>query len=151
MAMVRYEPWNLLDKFQDELGRLGLIDQIRREAADGDNSNVVTSHWRPAVDIREESDRYVIQADLPGIDPKDIEITMEQGVLTIKGERSSEKVETHEGYSRVERVRGTFYRRFSLPDSADAGHIEAKGKNGVLEIVLPKLQKVQPRKISVKS
>jgi HSP20 family protein len=98
MAMVRYEPWNLLDKFQDELGRLGLFDQIRREAAEGDNSNVVTSHWRPAVDIREEADRYVIEADLPGIDPKDIEITMEQGVLTIKGERSSEKEETHEGY-----------------------------------------------------
>jgi HSP20 family protein len=151
MAMVRYEPWNLLDKFQDELGRLGLFDQIRREAADGDNSNVVTSHWRPAVDIREEAERYVIEADLPGIDPKDIEITMEQGVLTIKGERSSEKEETHEGYRRVERVRGTFYRRFSLPDSADAEHIEAKGKNGVLEIVLPKLQKVQPRKISVSS
>jgi HSP20 family protein len=151
MAMVRYEPWNLLDKFQDELGRLGLFDQIRREAADGDNSNVVTSHWRPAVDIREEAERYVIEADLPGIDPKDIEITMEQGVLTIKGERSSEKEETHEGYRRVERVRGTFYRRFSLPDSADAEHIEAKGKNGVLEIVLPKLQKVQPRKISVNS
>jgi HSP20 family protein len=151
MAMVRYEPWNLLDKFQDELGRLGLFDQIRREAADGDNSNVVTSHWRPAVDIREEADRYVIEADLPGIDPKDIEITMEQGVLTIKGERASEKEETHEGYRRVERVRGTFYRRFSLPDSADAEHIEAKGKNGVLEIVLPKLQKVQPRKISVNS
>jgi HSP20 family protein len=151
MAMVRYEPWNLLDKFQDELNRLGLFDQFRRDAVDGDNSSVVTSHWRPAVDIREEADRYVIEADLPGIDPKDIEITMEQGVLTIKGERASEKDETHEGYRRVERVRGTFYRRFSLPDSADADHIEAKGKNGVLEIVLPKLEKVQPRKITVKS
>ena len=151
MALVRYEPWNLLDKFQEELGRVGLLDQFRREAVDGDNSNVVTSHWRPSVDIREEVDRFVIEADLPGIDPKDIEITMEQGILTIKGERSSEKDETHEGYRRVERVRGTFYRRLSLPDSADAEHIEAKGKNGVLEIVLPKLEKEQPRKIAVKS
>jgi HSP20 family protein len=151
MALVRYEPWNLFDKFQDELGRLGLFDQFRREAIEGDNSNVVTSHWRPAVDIREEADRFVIEADLPGIDPKDIEITMEQGVLTIKGERRSDKEETHEGYKRVERIRGTFYRRFSLPDSADAEHIEAKGKNGVLEIVLPKLEKVQPRKITVKA
>ena len=150
MAIVRYEPWNLLDKVQDELSRLGLFDQFRRDA-DGDNSNVVTSHWRPAVDIHEEADRFVIEADLPGIDPKDIEITMEQGVLTIKGERISDKEETHEGYKRVERVRGTFYRRFSLPDSADADHIEAKGKNGVLEIVLPKLEKVQSRKIAVKS
>lgn len=150
MAIVRYEPWSLLDKFQEEFNRLGLFDQMR-ESADSDNSNVVTSHWRPAVDIREENDRYVIMADLPGVDPKDIEITMEQGVLTIKGERASDKEEAHEGYKRVERVRGTFYRRFSLPDSADAEHIEAHGKNGVLEIVLPKLEKVQPRKISVKS
>ena len=151
MALVRYEPWSLLDKFQDELNRLGLFDQFQRESVDGDNSSVVTSHWRPAVDIREESDRFVIMADIPGVDPKDIEITMEQGVLSIKGERSSDKEVSHEGYRRVERVRGTFYRRFSLPDSADAEHIEAKGKNGVLEIVLPKHEKVQPRKISVKS
>lgn len=149
MAMVRYEPWNLLDKFQDELNRLGMFDQLNRE--NGDNSNVVTSHWRPAVDIREESNRFVITADIPGVDPKDIEITMDQGVLTIKGERSSDKEESHEGYHRVERVRGTFYRRFSLPDSADAEHIEAKGKNGVLEIVLPKLEKGQPKRITVKS
>lgn len=149
MAIVRYEPWNLLDKFQEELGRLGMLDQYR-ESLDNDNSSVVTSHWRPAVDIREEKDRYVILADLPGVDPKDIEITMEKGVLTIKGERVSEEKESHEGYSRVERVRGTFYRRFSLPDSADADNIQATGKNGVLEIVLPKLAKEQPRKISVK-
>jgi HSP20 family protein len=151
MALVRYEPWNLFDKFQEELNRLGLFDQYQRDAVDSDNSSVVTSHWRPAVDIREESDRYVIIADLPGVDPKDIEITMEQGVLTIKGERDSKREESHEGYKRVERVRGSFYRRFSLPDSADAEHIEAKGKNGVLEIVLPKHEKVQPRKITVKS
>ncbi|HKK15641.1 MAG TPA: Hsp20/alpha crystallin family protein [Gammaproteobacteria bacterium] len=150
MAMVRYEPWNLLDKFQEELGRLGMLDQYR-ESLDNDNSSVVTSHWRPAVDIREEKDRYVILADLPGVDPKDIEITMEKGVLTIKGERVSEEKEAHEGYSRVERVRGTFYRRFSLPDSADADNIQAAGRNGVLEIVLPKMAKEQPRKISVKS
>jgi len=149
MAIVRYEPWNLLDKFQEELNRLGLFEQFR-DVADSDNSNVVTSHWRPAVDIREENDRFLIIADLPGVDPGDIEITLEQGVLTLKGERSSDKEESHEGYKRVERVRGTFYRRFSLPDSADAEHIEAKGKNGVLEIVLPKHEKVQPRKIAVK-
>ena len=150
MALVRYEPWSMFDKFQEELGRLGLLDPVNRESIEGDNSNIVTSHWRPAVDIREEKDRYVIIADLPGVDPKDIEITMEQGVLTIKGERSSEKEESHEGYSRVERVRGSFYRRFSLPDSTDPENIEAKGKDGVLEITLPKSEKVQPKKITVK-
>ncbi|RME34289.1 MAG: Hsp20/alpha crystallin family protein, partial [Gammaproteobacteria bacterium] len=87
----------------------------------------------------------------PGIDPKDIEITMEEGVLTIRGERSIEE-ETQEGqYHRIERARGTFYRRFSLPDTADPERIEAHGKNGVLEIVIPKLEKVQPRKIEVRA
>lgn len=147
MTLVRYEPWNLIDRFQEELNRMGLLD---REAGEGDNSYVVTSAWRPAVDIREESNRFVILADLPGVDPKDIEITMEKGVLTIKGERAAEEKQEKEGYRRVERVRGTFYRRFSLPDTADAEHIEAKGKNGVLEITLPKVAEVQPRKISVK-
>ena len=151
MALIHYEPWNLLDRFQDELNRLGLTDYFSKNAVDSDNSNVVTSHWRPAVDIREEENRFVILADLPGVDPKDIDITMEQGVLTIKGERVGDKEESHEGYKRVERVRGTFYRRFSLPDSADAERIEAKGKDGVLEIVLPKLEKEQPRRISVNS
>ena len=148
MALVRYEPWNLFEKMQDELNRMGLLVQ---DTAEGDNSNVVTSTWRPAVDIREEPNRFVILADLPGVDPKDIEITMDKGVLTIKGERISEKEETREGYRRVERMHGTFYRRFSLPDAADAEHIEAHAKNGVLEIVLPKHAEVQPRKISVKS
>lgn len=151
MALVRYEPWSLLDKFSEELNRLGgLQEQFNREL-DSDNSNVVTSHWRPAVDIKEEKDRFVILADLPGVDPKDIEVTMENGVLTLKGERASDKEESHEGYKRVERIRGTFYRRFSLPDTADADRIEATGKNGVLEIVLPKSEKGQPRKITVKS
>jgi HSP20 family protein len=151
MSLVRYEPWSLFDRFQEELNHLTRNDYFGKDVIDGDNSNIVTSHWRPAVDIKEEKNRFVIQADVPGVDPKDIEVTMEDGVLTLKGERASEKEESHEGYTRVERVRGTFYRRFSLPDTADADHIEAKGKNGVLEIVLPKHEKVQPRKITVKS
>jgi len=151
MSLVRYEPWSLFNRFQEELNSLTRNDYFGRDDSDADNSNIVTSHWRPAVDIKEEENRFVIQADIPGVDPKDIEITMEKGVLTLKGERSSDKKESQEGYTRVERVRGTFYRRFSLPDTADADHIEAKGKNGVLEIVLPKHAKVQPRKITVKS
>ena len=149
MSLRSYEPWNLLDRFQEQLNQLGYSN---RELANNDNdqSNVVTSHWRPAVDIKEEADRFVITADLPGVDPKDIEITMENGVLSIKGERKSEIRDEKEGYKRVERVSGTFYRRFSLPDSADAERIEAKGKDGVLEVSLPKHEKVQPRRIAVK-
>ena len=146
MTLVRYDPWSLLDRFQRELNQYTLGSDM----VESDNSNVVTSHWRPAVDIKEEADRFVIHADIPGVDPKDIEITMEGGMLTIKGERKSEKRDEGEGYKRVERVSGTFYRRFSLPDTADAERIEAKGKNGVLEVILPKQEKVQPRRITVK-
>lgn len=153
MAMMRYEPWSLLQQIQNELNRnLGLVDNPGYENTDNDNSNVVTSHWRPAVDIREEKDRFVIEADLPGVDPNDIEVTMENGMLTLKGERKVEKqAGSGDGYKRVERAYGMFYRRFSLPDTADPDQIKAHGKNGVLEIVIPKQEKVQPRRISVKA
>jgi HSP20 family protein len=146
MTLVRYEPWNLFNQLQNEINR---VFESRAGVGADDNSTVVTSHWMPAVDIREELDRFVLFADVPGVDPKDIEITMENGVLTIRGERKLESEEEREGYKRVERARGTFYRRFSLPDSADPERISAKGKNGVLEITIPKHERVQPRKISV--
>ncbi len=150
MSLSNYEPWSLLDRFQQQLNRMGYADQPLAANGDNDASNIVTSHWRPAVDIKEEADRFLITADLPGVDPKNIEITMENGVLTIKGERTSEATEEKEGYKRVERVSGTFYRRFSLPDSADAERIQATGKDGVLTVSLPKHEKVQPRRIEVK-
>ncbi len=146
MSLANYEPWGLLER----LGQLAYADKSL-SSNDNDYSNISTSHWRPAVDIKEEADRFLITADLPGVDPKDIEITMDHGVLTIKGERQSESSEENEAYKRVERVSGAFYRRFSLPDTADAERIEAKGKDGVLQVTLPKHEKVQPRKIEVKS
>ena len=149
MTVVRYDPWSLLSQVQRELNR-AFEGRLPKEES-GDNTRVVTSSWVPAVDVREEPDRFVIRADLPGIDPKDIEITMEEGVLTIKGERSIEEESTEGQYHRIERARGTFYRRFSLPDTADPERIEAHGRNGVLEIVIPKQEKVQPRKIEVKA
>ena len=149
MALVRYEPYYLLDRLQKEFDRLGNMDPLVPGSEGDDNSDVVVSHWRPAVDIREEEDHFTITADLPGVDPSDIDITMENGMLSLKGERSSEKEEEKEGYRRVERARGTFYRRFSLPDTADPDRIEAKSKNGVLEITLPKQEKVKPKRIPV--
>ncbi len=149
MTVVRYDPWSLLSQVQRELNRA--FEGRLPEEESGDNTRVVTSSWVPAVDIREEPDRFVLRADLPGIDPKDIEITMEEGVLTIKGERNIEEESSEGQYHRIERARGTFYRRFSLPDTADPERIEAHGRNGVLEIVIPKQEKVQPRKIEVKA
>ncbi len=151
MSLVRYEPLNLLNRFQQELSRLNWLDEFTNDSGEGDRSNIVTSHWRPAVDIREEDTRYVIHADLPGVDPKDIDITMEDGVLTIKGQRQSETRDEQSGYKRIERVSGSFYRRFSLPDTAKSDGIEAKGKDGVLEVIIPKQEKAQPRRITVRS
>ncbi len=107
--------------------------------------------WAPRVDVREEEGRYVIFADVPGVNPADIDISMDKGVLTIKGERKSEN--TAEGaagkLTRVERRYGSFQRSFALPDSADADAITASGKNGVLEIAIPKKAQTAPRKIAV--
>ena len=116
---------------------------------EGDQSNVVTSQWTPRVDIREEDKRFVILADIPGVDPKDIEISMDKGILTIRGERKSENQEGNGKTTRVERSYGAFYRRFALPDSADAEGISASGKHGVLEISIPKKPETTPRRINV--
>ena len=151
MSLIRYEPYTLLNQLQKEFFKSTLSDQFIRESVNEDANDVSISHWRPAVDIKEEKDRYVIHADLPGVEAKDIEITMEDGVLTLKGVRANEKTDSREGYKRVERVRGTFSRSFSLPDTADSAKVEAKSKDGVLEIVLPKLEKSQPRRITVNS
>ena len=142
----RYEPWGAVRQLQNEMNRA--FGQTLTEGEDG--SNVVTSGWTPAVDIKEQDDRFEICADIPGVEPEEIEVTMENGVLTLKGER---KLETRDGddkgYRRVERVYGTFYRRFSLPDTADAEKISATGKNGVIEIMIPKKATVQPKRITV--
>jgi len=140
MSLVRYEPWSLLNQLSKELDR---------SFRGTENSDVATSDWTPAVDIKENADNFVIVADIPGVDPKDIEVHMENGVLSIKGQRESEKKEEKEGYKRVERSYGSFYRRFSMPESADPNKINAKSKNGVLEITIPKQEKEQPRKIEV--
>lgn len=148
MTLVRYDPWSTFQRTHRDFSRL-FDDMGFPRTFDDDGSSVVTSGWTPAVDIREEEDSFVLTADIPGVDPKDIEITMDKGVLTIKGERTSECSEERAGYRRVERCCGTFYRRFSLPDTADAEHISAKGDKGVVEITIPKLAAVQPRRIPV--
>lgn len=146
MTLIRYEPWNMLNHLRREMDQMMESQSTRDET-----SMVATSDWTPAVDIKEEKHRFVIIADVPGVDPKNIEVHMENGVLSIKGERESETKVEEEGYKRIERSRGTFYRRFSLPDSADAERINAKSQNGVLEITIPKQEKILSRKINVES
>jgi HSP20 family protein len=136
MALTRYEPFNVLTQLQREL------DHFRSESDDG-GGRIATAEWAPAVDIKEEENRFVIHAD--------IDISMEKGVLTIKGEKNTEAKTEKDNYKRVERIYGSFYRRFSLPDTADNDAISAKSRNGVLDIVIPKREAVKPKKISVLS
>jgi HSP20 family protein len=146
MAITRYNSWTQPNRFQDEIKQV--FDRFFGEE-EGDQSNVVTSQWTPRVDVREEDKRFVILADIPGVDPKDIEISMDKGILTVRGERKSETKEENGKLTRVERSYGAFYRRFSLPDSADADGISAAGKHGVLEIAIPKKPETTPRRIAV--
>lgn len=109
------------------------------------------AEWNPAVDIREEPDRYLIQVDVPGVDPKDVDITLENGLLTISGERKEEKSTGDGNYQRTERFHGSFYRRFNLPDAVDADKVDARSEKGVVEITIPRSKKSKANRIPVKS
>ena len=147
MYLTNYDPMNMLNQFHRDLER---VFGTGRETANGD-STIATSAWVPAVDIKEESNQFVIEADIPGVDPKEVEVFMENGVLTIKGERKVEKQVGKDSFKRVERLHGNFYRRFSLPETADPNKISATGKNGVLQITIPKREVAQPRRIQVQA
>jgi HSP20 family protein len=142
MTVVRYEPWAALSRLQKDMDRL--FGTPQSTAADSQG-------WLPPVDIHEEANQFLLHIDLPGVDPRAVEITAEKGVLTVRGRREGLKQEAREGYRRIERTKGEFQRRFSLPDSADSGAIKAKSVNGVLEIVIPKVAPVQAQRITVEA
>ena len=144
MSLTRYNPWSLFDQLQREL------NMPMNKFDTDENGNIATANWAPAVDIKEDDQAFTLMADIPGVDPDDIEVTMDKGVLTIKGERQSEKKTEEENYKRVERQYGVFYRRFTLPDSANADGIEATSEHGVLKITIPKQEIAQSRRITVK-
>lgn len=138
--------WNTNPRFPEEIRQ---VFERFLPPQEIDSSNVVTSQWAPRVDIREESKRFVIQADIPGVDPQQIEVSMDKGILTIKGGRLPEKGDDEGKFTRIERARGAFHRHFALPESADAEQITANGSHGVLEIVLPKKAQATPRRITI--
>ncbi len=149
MTMIRYQKtWPAQARLQDDLKQM--IDHFLHGNTDTrDESAVVTTQWVPRVDIKEQADRFVIYADLPGIDPQHVEVLMDKGILSIKGERKHEVAEQSEQFSRIERRHGSFHRRFALPDTADAEGITAGGHHGVLEIVIPKRAETTPRRIQI--
>jgi HSP20 family protein len=142
MTLVTYEPWSLVNRLHRQL------DQVFNKPVATETAASVS--WVPRVDIREETERFVVLADIPGVESKDINITAENGVLTIRGERHSETKDANkDGYERVERTTGSFLRRFTLPENANTETITAKQINGVLEVSIPKHPQVQPRRITV--
>ena len=146
MNMINYDPYRMLDRF-NEINRL-FESAFPNRGREGEGP-VAACDWTPAVDIKEEDNRYLIHADVPGIKPEDIDVSLEDGVLTIKGERKHESKEEKEGYKRIERVRGTFFRRFTLPDTANQDAVTAKCNDGVLEVVIEKQERATPKKITV--
>ena len=144
MSLVKYEPWVGVRQLQDDINRLF-------SGWSTSDSSAVTADWVPNVDINEFEDRFQLYVDVPGVDPKDVEITLETGVLTISGERfvQAEKADENMIRRRRERGSGRFYRRFILPESVDAEKVKATDRHGVLEISIPKLAKAMPRKIKV--
>ena len=142
MSLIRYQPINLFDNFNDEINRH--LGNMRSKAAANQERN-----WAPAVDIREQENSYLLSADIPGVDRENIEITLEDGVLTLKGERREETATNGQEYRRRERAHGTFMRHFTLPETIDTQNISATVKDGVLNLVIPKQAKPQPTRITI--
>lgn len=145
MHVTRFEPWSIADLVHRDLKHFA----TRRFAQPDVDQRV--ADWVPAVDIVEEKERFVLRADVPGVDPKDIDVSMDAGVLTVAGKRHAEDVSEEDGMRRAERSSGRFYRRFTLPETADSDSITAKTRNGLLEVVIPKQAEVQARRIAVEA
>jgi HSP20 family protein len=139
--LTRWDPWREMNRAQEEMGRL-LEDRFGRGGE--------SLGWTPATDIYEDEEGLTLKFELAGVEPKDVDIRFENGVLTIKGERKLEKEDTKENYHRVELSYGAFNRSFSLPPTVDAEKIEALSKSGVLVVHLPKKAEAKPKSIQVK-
>ena len=148
MKIARFEPWGLMNLVQRELEPFANDRHPLRAGTSGPTSH---SNWAPAVDIAEDAECYILRADLPGVDPEEIDISMEKDVLTLCGERRIEAPENTDSVHRSERISGKFQRRFSLPDTTSAEGVSAKYGNGVLEISIPKQAEVQAHRINVEA
>jgi HSP20 family protein len=137
MNSVLYRSWPAASAIHQQLNQI--FDRTGNDAG----------QWSPRVDIRENAERFLIQADLPGVDVQAIEIQMERNVLSLRGERVARAVEEGESVARAERRHGTFERRFVLPETVDAEGIVAEGRDGVLEIRIPKKAQAGARRIQV--
>ena len=145
MNIARFEPWTFVDLLHRDL------DRIVGARGTGQNGQDPVADWVPAVDIVEEKDRFVLRADVPGVRPEDIDVSMDNGVLSVSGERHAIARDEDAGVQRIERSTGRFFRRFTLPETADAESITAKCAEGILEVSIPKTPEIQARRITVEA
>ena len=145
--------WTTPDLFRDRLDRI--FNQMLTQSFSPDvllepQGDVAARHWMPAVDIRETADSLLLVAELPGMTREDVQITLENNVLSIAGERKFEKDVKGESYHRLERSFGTFARSFSLPANVKTDKVEAVFKDGILTVTLPKVEEAKPRRVEIK-
>jgi HSP20 family protein len=147
-TLTRWEPINDISSLSQRMDRMfeELMGRGLRRLAEDDR---VRGAWSPAVNILEKKDAIVITADLPGLKAEDVDITVDNGVLTLRGERRLEEASEGETYHRVERVYGVFERTFTLPNSVDVNRIDAKFRNGEMVVTLPKREESKPRAVKV--
>lgn len=135
MALVRWDPFHELEDMAERLNRVFSRPALRTT---GGKETLTVADWIPTVDISETDDEYLIKAELPEVNKEDVKVTVEDGVLTLQGERRQEKEEKGKKFHRVERSYGSFVRSFTLPESVDENRVKAEYKDGVLSLHLPK-------------
>jgi HSP20 family protein len=146
MTLVRWDPFRELEDMSERLNRVFSRPSLRNSGKE----NLTVADWMPTVDISETEAEYLIKAELPEVRKEDVKVTVENGVLTLQGERRQEKEEKGKKFHRVERSYGSFVRSFSLPESVEESGVKAEYKDGVLNLHLPKSEKVKPKAIDVK-
>lgn len=145
--ITTWNPFRDMEALQDRLLRVMNVSSLRNDAAG--KQSLTTTEWTPSVDISEDANGYHIKAELPEVKKENVHVTVENGVLSIRGERRFENEETGRTFHRVERCYGSFLRSFSVPDDADASGVAADYKDGVLTILLPKSEEKKPKRIEV--
>lgn len=146
MSIVRYDPFRDLRSLQDEVNRLFSTNLSRTFGDEG----IARGAWMPNVDIYENKEQIVLEAELPGMNREDFDLSIENNIITLRGERRFEKKDDGDNYHRVERAYGTFTRSFTLPQTVSAEGATAEYKNGVLRVTLPKREEVKARRIEIK-
>jgi len=141
---TRFDPWRELDEVSKHL------NDIFGRKGDGEGQSLTVTDWSPAVDVSETEKEFLVKAELPEVKKEDVKVSVEDGVLTIKGERKQEKEEKGKKYHRIERSYGSFLRSFTLPDDVDSTKVAAEFKEGVLNIRLPRTEKAKSKAVEVK-